>query len=267
MNTAACTPGLIAVLATLALGSAPARAQDKATASSPHTLTGNVNLVSEYRYRGIAQTNGKPAVQGGFDYAHASGFYVGTWASNVSWLSDAGGGAVSNSLEWDFYGGYKGTVGDFGYDAGVLQYYYPGRYPRTGYTKPHTTELYVAGSWKMLTLKYSHSVTDTFGFPDSKNSGYLDLTGNFDVGAGFTLVAHAGHQRIAVSGEFARTRSDCSYTDWKLGVTREVVGLTVGLAYVDTNARGNTGQCYRSPQPFNRDLGKPTAVLSVGKTF
>ncbi|HPU51499.1 MAG TPA: TorF family putative porin, partial [Burkholderiaceae bacterium] len=169
-------------------------AQDKKEAS-PHTLTGNLNLVSEYRYRGISQTNNKPAVQGGFDYAHASGVYVGTWASNVSWLSDGGSGTVSNSLEWDIYGGYKGTAGDFGYDVGLLYYYYPGKYP-SGFNSPNTLEAYVAGSWKTLTLKYSHSLTDLFGFVDSKGSGYLDLTGTYDLGNGFSLVGHYGYQMI-----------------------------------------------------------------------
>ena len=206
-------------------------------------------------------------MQGGFDYTHAAGFYVGTWASNASWVADASGGAVSNSLEWDFYGGYKRSVGSVGFDVGVLRYYFPGRYPSGGYTRPHTTELYVAGSWKALGLKYSHAVTDTFGFADSQGSGYLDLTANVELGAGFALVAHAGYQRIPTSERAGRTGSDCSYADWKLGVTKEVVGLTVGLAYVDTNARGSAGQCYRSPQPLNRDLGRGVAVLSVGKTF
>jgi uncharacterized protein (TIGR02001 family) len=236
-------------------------AQDKKEAS-PHTLTGNLNLVSEYRYRGISQTNNKPAVQGGFDYAHASGVYVGTWASNVSWLSDGGSGTVSNSLEWDIYGGYKGTAGDFGYDVGLLYYYYPGKYP-SGFNSPNTLEAYVAGSWKTLTLKYSHSLTDLFGFVDSKGSGYLDLTGTYDLGNGFSLVGHYGYQMIPSTT--GRSRGDCSYGDWKVGATTEVVGMTVGLSYIGTNAKGDAGQCYRNA--FNRDLGKGNVVLSVGKTF
>lgn len=235
-------------------------AQDKKE-ESPHSLTGNFSLVSEYRYRGIAQTNFKPAVQGGLDYAHTSGFYLGTWASNVSWLSDAGGG-VSNSLEWDFYGGYKGTVGDFGYDVGLLQYYYPGTYP-AGFNSPNTLEAYVAGTWKMLTLKYSHSLTDLFGAVDSRGSGYIDLTGNFELGDGYTLVAHLGHQRVPSGGGFST--SDRSYSDWKLGVTKDLVGVTWGLSYIDTNAKGDAGQFYRNA--FNKDLGKGTVVLSVSKTF
>ena len=99
---------LIAASLACAAGSLPSFALAQAAAAQPeHTFTGNLSLASEYRYRGIAQTNAKPALQGGFDYAHASGLYAGTWASNVSWLSDGGAGRVSNSLEWDLYGGYK----------------------------------------------------------------------------------------------------------------------------------------------------------------
>jgi len=247
---------LVSSLPTLAI------AQDKKAEASPHTFTGNLGFVSEYRYRGISQTNNKPALQGGFDYAHASGVYVGTWASNVSWLSDGGGGTVSNSLEWDLYGGYKGTAGDLGYDVGLLYYWYPGSYP-SGFNSPNTLEAYVAGTWKMFTLKYSHSLTDLFGFVDSKGSGYIDLTGNFDIGSGFTLVAHYGHQSIPSTT--GRSRSDCSYNDWKVGVTKDLAGLTWGLSYIDTDSKGGVGQCYRNA--FNRDLGKGNVVLSVSKTF
>ncbi|MBN9463128.1 MAG: hypothetical protein J0H00_18125 [Burkholderiales bacterium] len=257
---------VLLALAAVSGMSPPARAQSPAS-ESPHAFTGNLGLVSEYRYRGIAQTDGRPALQGGFDYAHASGLYLGTWATNVSWLSDGGGGTVSNSLEWDFYGGYKRTIGDFGYDAGLLHYYYPGSYP-PGYTSPDTTELYVAGSWKMLTLKYSYGLSNLFGAVDSKGAGYLDLSGNFEVGGGFTLVAHVGHQAVpagSANGVQVRSSSDCSYTDWKLGVTREMLGLSWGLSWIDTNAKADPGQCYRSA--LGRDLGKGTAVLSVSKTF
>ena len=119
------------------------------------TFTGNVGFFSQYVFRGISQTNEKPAVQGGFDLGHKSGFYAGTWASNISWIGDfyippPGEPGVSSSLEWDFYGGYKGSLPmDFGYDLGVLYYWYPGRYP-AGFTTPNTTELYAALSWKWL---------------------------------------------------------------------------------------------------------------------
>src|SRR5512141_1314423 len=137
-------PATLAALAFAAAASsaalaqtAPAPAAEPAKPEPDFTFTGNVGLYSQYVFRGISQTNEKPAVQGGFDLGHKSGFYVGTWASNISWLSDAVP-SVSASMEWDMYGGYKGSLpADFGYDLGALYYYYPGNYTAApnGYVK------------------------------------------------------------------------------------------------------------------------------------
>jgi len=171
-----------ALAATLA-GSALAQTPPPAAAPAPEpdwTFTGNVGLYSQYVFRGISQTNEKPALQGGFDIGHKSGFYAGTWASNISWLSD-GNPDVSASLEWDFYGGYKWSLpADFVLDLGVLYYWYPGTYP-SGYIKPNTTELYAALTWKWITGKYSYSVDDTFGFANSSGSDYWELNASYDV--------------------------------------------------------------------------------------
>lgn len=235
-------------------------AQSAPAATSPHSVTGNLAFVSQYRYRGIGQTNEKPAVQGGFDYAHASGLYLGTWATNVSWISDPQTPGVSSSMEWDFYGGYKGAItSDVGYDVGGLYYYYPGTYPG-GFVKPNTFEIYGAVSWKTLTFKYSHATTDTFGLFDSKGSNYLDLTYTHEVASGFNLVAHVGRQNIKGPAKDA-----CTYTDWKLGATYDAMGVTWGASYIDTNAKGGLGECYRNVH--DKDLGKGTIVLSVTKTF
>src|SRR5258708_7371651 len=99
----------------LAFAQATAPAAATPPAPEPSPFTGNVGLFSQYIFRGLTQTSGKPALQGGADYAHSSGLYVGTWLSNVSWISDtaiqSGGtaGARNSSLEWDMYGGYKNT--------------------------------------------------------------------------------------------------------------------------------------------------------------
>jgi uncharacterized protein (TIGR02001 family) len=238
-----------------------AGAQDK-KADSPHTVTGNINLVTDYRFRGISQTNAKPAVQGGFDWAHTTGVYAGVWGSNVSWLSDGGAGRVSSSLELDIYGGYKFKGAGLDWDVGLLQYWYPGRYPG-GFTNPNTTEVYGAGTWKQYTFKLSYSLTNAFGFAGSRGSIYLDGTGNFDLGDGFNLIGHLGYQRI--DGGSGRSTSACSYADYKVGVTKEYFGLTGAAALVGTNAKGGRGECYRNA--FDRDLGRATIVLSVGKTF
>src|SRR5262245_22953793 len=119
---------VIAGLVATAFAAGTASAQTPAPAPSDHTLTGNIGLYSQYIFRGLTQTNKEPALQGGFDYSHSSGLYVGTWGSNVSWLRDGGGYVAGGSLEWDFYGGFKGTFGksDFTYDLGLLYYWYPG---------------------------------------------------------------------------------------------------------------------------------------------
>jgi hypothetical protein len=98
MRESIVTLGLAGALAAPALASA----QQAAVPASPHTLTGNVGLFSSYRFRGIDQTFGKPALQGGVDYSHASGIYLGNWNSNVQ----QGAGYPGGNLEMDFYGGW-----------------------------------------------------------------------------------------------------------------------------------------------------------------
>jgi uncharacterized protein (TIGR02001 family) len=206
-------------------------------------FTANVGLVSDYAYRGWSQTDERPALQGGFDYAHDSGLYAGVWGSNVSWLSDASPN-VSNSLELDLYGGYKGTAGAIGYDVGLLQYYYPGSYPK-GFNSPNTLEGYVGLSWEFLSFKYSYAFTDLFGYDKSDGSQYYDLGAAVDVGGGFTLAAHVGYSDI---------KGQDDYTDWKLGVTKEFGGFNFGLHYVDTDVN-------------NADLADERVILSIAKSF
>lgn len=213
--------------------------------TSPHSFTGNISLTSNYVFRGYSQTDLKPAIQGGADYSHSSGIYAGAWGSNVSWLKDSNS-AVDNDTEVDFYAGYKHAFGDFTADIGAIQYYYPGSYP-TGYTSPNTLEGYAAASYKWLTLKYSRSVTNLFGFSDSKGSGYLELNGAVEVGAGVTISAHGGIQKVA-------NNSASDYKDWKLAASKDFDGLTVSLAYTDTNVE-------------NAKTAKKQGILTVGKTF
>src|SRR5690606_38996592 len=111
-----------AVAGAVAAATAPAAPAD----DSPFSANGSI--ATQYQCRGLSVTTAEPALQGGLDYAHPGGFYAGPWAARISWLSD-GPADVSSSAEWDFYGGYAGTVGEFGYDAGLLYYYYPGSYP------------------------------------------------------------------------------------------------------------------------------------------
>ena len=152
----------------------------------------NVGAVTDYRYRGISQTRLKPALQGGADYSNG-GFYLGTWASTIKWIKDAGtiAGVDTGSapLEIDLYGGYKGElVKDVTYDVGGLYYLYAGnKYNRIpGASKADTFEVYGAVTYGIFTAKYSYALTNLFGTgggsgaEESTESYYIDLSAAYD---------------------------------------------------------------------------------------
>ena len=182
---------------------------------------------------------------------------------SISWLADAGPG-ISAPLEVDVYAGYKGSLGgDTSYDAGVLTYNYPGTYP-AGFVSADTTEVYGALGWKFLTLKYSHVVSShifgatTLSGGKTNGSGYLDLSASYELGDGWGVNAHVGHQKV-------RDRSDASYSDYRVGVSKDLGFGSLGLSYLATNAQGDAGQFYRNA--YGRDLGDARFILSFGKTF
>ncbi len=251
---------LVSLLA--AIGTSAAFAQTAAPAAAPaapaasaapeNSLSYNVGVVTDYRYRGISQSRLKPAVQGGIDFSHTSGAYVGTWASTIQWVKDAGG---KSDIELDIYGGYKGNAGPVAYDVGVLSYVYPSNALSPS---ANTTEIYAAGTVGPATLKYSHALTNTFGFAGSKNSGYLDLSATFDVGNGFSVAPHIGHQRIAGTGNGVY-----SYTDYSLTVTKDFGnGLAVSAALVGTDAAD--GVYYT---PAGKNTGKNGVVVGLKYSF
>ncbi|MFC0135002.1 hypothetical protein CR105_20200 [Massilia eurypsychrophila] len=242
---------LLTAAAILTFSAGAARA-DEAT-----DLSFNAAVTSDYRYRGISQTRLKPALQGGADFVQkASGLYAGAWASTIKWTKDAGG---DGDIEIDLYAGKRGELAaGLGYDVGVLTYVYPSNKLATvpGFANANTTEVYGQLSYGPALVKYSHAVTNLFGFVDSKNSGYLDLAANLDAGQGLIANLHAGRQRVA-------NNAAASYTDWKIGVTRDFGVVTGSLAYVGTNA-GKVA--YASPAN-GKFLGKSALVLTVTKTF
>ena len=244
-----------------------AMAEEAAPAPTP-AVTANVALVSNYLYRGISQTGAKPAIQGGFDYAHSSGFYAGVWGSNISWISDAGTVATNASLELDTYFGFKNSFAtDYSYDVGFLRYNYPGTY-LPGATKADTDEVYGLIGYKFLTAKYSYSLGKTFGVPNASGTNYFDLSANYPVAdTGYTLGAHYGKQTFkgSTTDALVAAGSDPSYSDYKLSVTKDFSGYALGLAYSKTNATKGPGAFYYSPQ--FKDLGKGTAVLSLAHSF
>lgn len=271
-----------------ALGAAPATVF--AAETSAHTVTGNMTLTSDYRFRGISQTFGRPAIQGGIDYSHSSGLYLGTWASNVSGNQYLNG----NGMEVDIYGGFKKELfKDFTLDVGYLEYMYPGAFYNTSAKTKYTNrELYLGTTYKWVTVKYNHTLSDFFGVNDqtysgacginkdgsgvvglpcltnqtkgSKGSGYLDLTATIPVTEKINLIAHYGSQRVKNFGGL-------NYEDYKLGATYDLNGWILGASYIATTAdarfyRQVTTSTGSSVQGVY-DTSKPTFVVSVAKTF
>lgn len=250
---------LLAVLLATTFMAPAAFAEEAAT----HTFTGNFGLTTDYLFRGVSQTQNKPAVQGGVDYAHASGLYAGVWGSNVKWV-DAGGYKDNNSLELDLYGGYKGAMGPISYDVGAIRYFYPGDYVQNA-TSPDTTEVYLGLGWEFLTFKYSHVVSENFvgwkGTANQKTRGsqYYDLSAAYNLDGGWGIGAHVGYQHV-------KDNTDASYTDWNLFVSKDVGFGTVKLMYSDTNADG-CGSTSGAYCWSGKDVADGRAVLSFNKTF
>jgi hypothetical protein len=269
-------------------------------------IAANVTVASNYIYRGLTQTNNKPAIQGGFDYAHESGFYVGNWNSNISWISDQYGGngapsgtnAVTAPIEMDFYAGFKKEFLGEGYasDFGVLQYYYPvsGMMPNAPTSKqinayptyrqssgasPSTTELYAAQNFTAGPVagffKFSYALSNLFGIYNSKGSFYPDLTANYDTGMyGITLNAHVGYQYVPnniVVGSTSTTAMpgtyNLSYADWKFGLTKDFGGGLSGSAYYTGTSVQKVGSTYMYSTPNGGNQGRANGVVALTKTF
>lgn len=284
--------GLAAILSA---GAAQAASEAPEALESPETvapapLVANLGLFSSYRFRGLDQSFGRPAVQGGFDYTHPSGLYAGNWNSNVS----SGAGYPEGSLEMDFYAGYRHQLGEVGLDIGALYYAYPGSrldHAYAGANRRHpggassgnvdNGEVYVAATWNAITLKYSHAVTDYFAMPGTRGTGYLDLSVSRDLGDGYSLGLHLGRLLMR---DFTYLNADGStydgrYTDWRIGITRDISGWILGVAYVGTTAQGRCANgefyCFSSNMASDgtgngsrsRDAGRGTAVLSLSRSF
>lgn len=187
-------------------------------------FSGNVALSTDYVWRGVSQTDNGAAISGGFDYGHESGFYLGTWASNVEFGDDA-------NIELDVYGGFGGEFGGgVSYDVGIIHYGYPSE------SGLDFEEVYVGLGYGPVSAKISHDF-------DNENTYYEAGVGH-EVG-GVSLAAHIGHYDFDGGGE---------YTDWKLGISKDVMGVTLDLSYTDTDID-------------NSDIADGRAVFTVSKSL
>ena len=247
---------LLALLAT----SSAAFAQ---TAPAAPEVTYNVGVVSQYRYRGLAQTKGQPALQGGVDYANANGYYAGAWASQIRWIEDASGNpsnvSYGGKTELDLYGGYKFKSSGIDYDIGFLRYQYIGNSlgKSTAYGNANTNEVYLGITSGIYSFKISNSISNLFGNLNSKNSDYLEVAANYDMGGGITLTPHLGRQIVAGNGNL-------SYTDGSLTVAKDLGnGLSATAAAIVTNAKSTAF----NSNSTNYAAGKSAVVLGLKYGF
>jgi uncharacterized protein (TIGR02001 family) len=240
----------------------PIAAHAQAAAEPDFTVSGNLTIGSDYRFRGFSQTDYQPTIQGGVDFAHKSGFYLGNWNSNVS--STLYNGAP---IEMDFYGGWKTSIDDFGLDVGAIYYYYPGTGEYNPDFEAKNFEVYIGGSYGPVSLKYYYAFTDFFGLKgpgiDTKGSQYLDLTGTFPVGSGFAVVAHAGYQKVKNYKDLVGI--DDTVWDYKLGGTYDIAGSgwILGAFWVGTSEE----DFFVTAENPSRGAGKSRFLATIGKTF
>jgi uncharacterized protein (TIGR02001 family) len=234
-------------------------------------LAFNVGVVSQYRYRGIAQSHGDPALQGGVDYTHASGFYVGSWASTISWIDDASNGTagkpgrVTGPIELDLYAGYKFEAAGIAYDLGYLRYEYVGntyKNAASANVNASTDEVYGAATYGVATLKYSYALSDLFGYGDTRGSTYWDLSATFDLGNGYSFVPHVGRQSIT---DGKNSNAGYSYSDFALTINKDLGdGLSASVAAIATTGDKDK---YQSNSASSFNAAQNAVVVGVKYTF
>lgn len=253
---------LLAAALAASLFGVPAQAQDAAPADAPaadfgvpaFTVSGGATLASQYRFRGVSLSDEDPALQGTINLEHRSGVYAGVFASSTDGFGELGG----SNVEVDLYAGYRTRVGSaLTLDAGLLYYAYPGS--RGGdfeYFEPYAS---LSGTLGPATAKLGVAYAPDQDALGDESNVYVsgDLTAAVPT-TPVTIRAHLGRS----DGDTPLTPGG-DYLDWSLGAEWTRGGLTVGLAYVDTDLSG--AQAARGGA--SRDIVDAALVLSLTAGF
>ena len=248
--------GLSALAA--ALSAAPALAQDATPTAPPSafTISGGATVVSDYRFRGISQTDKRFAVQGTLGVSHESGAYVGVWGSSIDDYV-----AFGSDQEIDIYGGYKKTFGGTTVDGGVLYYYYPGSHGNNSdFFEPYVSATHTFGpvsakvgaayAWNQHAIAIQHDRDDNL---------YLYGEGSIGVpNTGFTVTGHLGH----TFGRSVLSDGLKGYYDWNVTGAYAWKNLTFSIAYVDTDIKDREFELTNGRHPT-----KGGVLGSVGVAF
>lgn len=251
-----------ALLSLLALSALSLCAQ----AESPKpewTITGNAGVFSDYRFRGFTQTGYKPSFQGGFDVAHRSGVYFGSWNANVEQALYRGA-----SLEMDLYGGFKFSAGPVTFDLGAITCRYPTRANTGDVGEARQDEVYAGLNYGIVTVKFSYGLSNYFGLGDgtagnTKGNWYLDLGAAYDLGKGWSVNAHYGHQSIPNATTPLIGLKDKAVDDYKVGVTKDLRGWALSASWFGTSQ----GSYFTTGISAPEAAGKSRVVLGLSRSF
>lgn len=238
----------------LAMFSTPAFAEDAAgpEATSSVTVSGGATVVSDYRFRGISQSDKRFGVQGTFTVAHDSGLYATVWGSSIDDYVAAG-----SDQEIDLILGWKKDFDGTTLDLGVLYYYYPGSGgANTDFVEPYVAVAHSFGPVTgKLTANYAPKQKALTVGAGKEDNFYLagDLSAGIP-GTPLTASAHLGRS----FGPSYLTIGD-EYTDWNVGLAYSWKNLTLGVQYVDTDGSFIT--------PSGRNASKAGVVASLGVAF
>jgi len=239
------TLSAIALAAAATLSSGAVMAADEAPAAEVPaiTVTPNIGIVSDYLFRGISQNNKQAALQGGIDVAFKEGFYVGTWASQVSkWTA----GPKGDGYELDLYGGYKTEVSGVGVDVGVITYNYPGSTSGDQNGRNYfsnTQEAYIGLTYGPATFKTNYVIGKNYfastwaGGKSARGTAYYDLTLAQEIAPKLTASAHAGYTDYKESASANSSAGKFSYSDYNVGLTYDYEGFLLGAKYYLNNTK------------------------------
>jgi len=223
------------VVAVLSAGVGLAHAED-----SPHSISANVAIATDYAFRGISQTNEDPAIQGGFDYgfdfSEPAAFYAGVWASNVEFGEDSTLFEVA-TLEIDFYGGFNGQIMGADWDVGGIYYYYPGSEGvlNFNYGEGYGSLGYAFGP---VDVKAGLNFSPNYYGNAGDATWFYGELGTSALPAGFGLSFQLGRQWIEKNLTFGTP----DYNTWSVGISQspgyfweKLSFMTLELKYIDTD--------------------------------
>lgn len=244
-----------------------ASAQTAATPPPPASpWSYNISLTTNYKFRGQDQdtyrtSQFKPALQGGVDYTFANGFYLGNWNSMTSFIEPNDNKRAN--LEVDLYGGYKWAVGDWGFDVGALQYYYPSA------TKANVTELYVGTSYGPFSAKYSNTVSKGYfgtGYAtnDGRGTQYLNIAFAKEIATNLTFKASLGQTTFR---QAVRATGVPNFADYSVGASYDLGNGLALAGYVQGATQKNSAAYNYTAKGSTRSLNRDTLLFTLTKTL